>query len=64
MHETEKPDITNKGRENGSEYICVCVSVSVRPPASGIKVVLRRAFRAPNINQVTLANNYFKTSVL
>lgn len=34
------------------------------PVASAIKVVLHRAFRASAISRVTLANNFFKTSVL
>lgn len=38
--------------------------VRVYPVANAIKVVLHKAFRASTISQVTLANNFFKTSVL
>jgi len=45
-------------------YIYVCVCECMYPVASAIKVVLHRAFRASTTSQVTLANNFFKTSVL
>lgn len=51
---------TRHCKEGKRKWLCV----SVYPVASAIKVVLHRAFRTSTISQATLANNFFKTSVL